>query len=71
MRRKPRPPAPDRRQRVHVQAMADALVALHAMAAEINAGGEVYPAGVRAVARDVMRDCEGRGFTLTTIRGRT
>jgi hypothetical protein len=53
-----------------VLAFSGKLAELHAMAAEIHTGGEAYPAGARAIARDVMQDCESRGLTLQSITGR-
>lgn len=44
--------------------------ALHAKAAEIHAGGDAYPSGVRALARDLMRDLESRGQTLEAVTAR-
>lgn len=54
----------------HAQALSEALVATHALAAEIHSGGDAYAAGVRAIARDVMADCESRGLILATLLGR-
>lgn len=50
--------------------LAEDLAALHARAAEIHAGGGAYPDGVRALARDVLMDCESRGQTLKAILGK-
>lgn len=46
------------------------LAALHARAAEIHAGGEAYPAGIRSVARDVLLACESSRQTLKAILGK-
>jgi len=54
----------------HAGGMLAALTDLQALAAEIAAGGEAYPPGVRAVARDVAMACERHGQTLQAINGR-
>lgn len=53
--------------RLHVQAMVEAVVAVHATAIEIQAGGDAYPAGARALARDIAHDCERRRTALTAL----
>lgn len=54
----------------HAIALHASLVSTHAMAAEIMAGGEAYPPGVRAIARDILLTCERQGQTLRAINGR-
>lgn len=55
----------------HAEALHAALADLHAMAAEIAAGGEAYAPGVRAVARDIALSSESQGLTLQAITGRS
>lgn len=57
--------------RGHAGLLHDALVDLHAMAAEIAAGGEAYSPGVQAIARDIIQSSERQGLTLAAINGRT
>lgn len=54
----------------HVGALIAAMVEAEKMAAEIAAGGEAYPAGVRDLARRFAEDAEARVQTLEALSGR-
>ncbi len=55
----------------HVHAFAMAIADVERMAAEIAEGGDVYPPGVRDLARRFVDDCEARVQTLEAINSRT
>ncbi|HEX6866191.1 MAG TPA: hypothetical protein VF122_03065 [Caulobacteraceae bacterium] len=57
--------------RDHIGAFARMLADTQAMAAEIAEGGEVYPAGIRDLARRFSEDAETRVQTLATLAGRS
>jgi hypothetical protein len=57
--------------REHVSALESALTQVAAMSAEIAAGGEAYPPGVREVARRLAEDTAARHRTLEAIRAKT
>lgn len=54
----------------HAAALAATLAALHAMSTEIVGGGEAYPVGIRAIARDIVLTCERQGPILNALNGR-
>jgi len=56
--------------REHVQELQRLLVAVERTAAEVSAGGEAYPAGVRELARQLAEDSEARLQTLSAIVAR-
>lgn len=56
--------------RQHVQALTADLAAMGAAAAEIGAGGEAYPAGVRDLMRRLAEDCAARAQTLEALVAR-
>ena len=51
-------------------ALQAALVATERLAAEIAAGGEAYPVGVREIARRLTEDCAQRAQTIAVLLGR-
>ena len=55
----------------HIFAFTLAMEQVTRMAEEIAVGGEVYPAGVRDLARRFAEDCELRVQTVEAISGRT
>jgi hypothetical protein len=55
----------------HIHALTAAISEAEHMAAEIAAGGDAYPAGVRDLARRFAEDCEIRVQTVEAISGRT
>ena len=55
----------------HIFAFTLALEQVTRMAEEISIGGDVYPAGVRDLARRFAEDCEIRVQTVEAISGRT
>lgn len=55
----------------HVRSLSDAIMSVEQMALEIAEGGEVYPPGVRDIARRLVDDCEMRVQTLEAIVART
>jgi hypothetical protein len=57
--------------REHVAALRDALADVERLAAEIAAGGEAYPAGVRDIARRLAEDSAARARTIATLAGRS
>lgn len=56
--------------REHVRTLTNHLAQVQQTAAEVADGGEVYPAGVRDVARRLVEDCEARITTLDAILAR-
>lgn len=54
----------------HVQSLAVAMADLEVLAAEISAGGEAYPPGVREIARQLAEDLGARVQTLEAISAR-
>lgn len=57
--------------REHVLALTAAMAELEAMAAEIAAGGDAYPPGVRDLARRFAEECEARAQTIEALNGRS
>lgn len=55
----------------HIFAFTLAMEQVTRMAEEIAVGGDVYPAGVRDLARRFAEDCELRVQTVEAISGRT
>lgn len=55
----------------HVRALTAAIHEVECMAAEIAEGGDVYPPGVRDVARRLVEDMDTRTQTLTAIINRS
>ena len=55
----------------HVRALSEAITNVEQMAAEIAAGGDAYPPGVRDLARRFVEDCGSRVQTLEAISART
>ena len=55
----------------HIFAFTLAMEQVTRMAEEIAAGGDVYPAGVRDLARRFAEDCDIRVQTVEAISGRT
>ena len=53
-----------------IQALEDALLQIERLSSEIAEGGEVYPVGVREIARRIAEDCEARGNTIQILAGR-
>ena len=56
--------------REHIGSLQHALVSLEALAADIAAGGEAYPPGVREIASRLVEDCGSRAKTLEAITNR-
>ena len=56
--------------REHITALEAALGEVERLAAEISAGGDAYPAGVRDIARRLAEDCELKAATIEAISGR-
>jgi len=54
----------------HIHALTAAISEAERMAAEIAAGGDAYPAGVRDLARRFAEDAEARVQTLEAITAR-
>lgn len=57
--------------RVHAQCLEVALATVRRIAAEIADGGDVYPPGVRDLARRTSADAQFKAQTLHAILGRT
>lgn len=57
--------------REHILALKAALEEVERLAAEVAAGGEAYPAGVRDIARRLTEDCEAKGQTITMLTQRS
>jgi len=57
--------------REHVQELQRLLIAVERTSAEVANGGEVYPAGVRELARQLAEDTEARVQTLAAIISRS
>lgn len=55
----------------HIHSLTDAMIEAERLAAEIAAGGEAYPAGVRDLARRFVDDCSARVQTLEAITSRS
>jgi chorismate mutase len=55
----------------HVHALTARMIELEQMASEIAEGGDVYPPGVRDLARRIVDDCEARVQTMEAIISRT
>lgn len=56
--------------RDHVHSLTAMLVEVEQLAGEIAEGGDVYPPGVRDLARRLVEDCEQRAQTLEAIISR-
>ena len=56
--------------REHVAALQASIVATERLAAEIAAGGEAYPPGIRDIARRLADDCAARAQIIATLAGR-
>ncbi|HKT54502.1 MAG TPA: hypothetical protein VJP88_08615 [Caulobacteraceae bacterium] len=56
--------------RDHIKTLCQALVEVETLSAEIAAGGEAYPPGIRDLARRLIEDCEARAQTLEAIVAR-
>jgi hypothetical protein len=54
----------------HVEALAASLVETQRLAAEIAAGGEAYPPGVRDLAARLCEESAAKAQTLAAIMGR-
>jgi hypothetical protein len=57
--------------REHVADLMSALVAAERLSAEVAAGGEAYPVGVREIARRLAEELGGKLQTLSTLAGRS
>ena len=55
----------------HIKALTTAIAEVEAMAAEIAEGGDVYPPGVRDIARRLAEESGSRIQTLDAIVART
>jgi hypothetical protein len=53
--------------REHILALKAAMEEVERLAAEVAAGGEAYPAGVRDIARRLVEDCETKGQTIAML----
>lgn len=51
----------------HVLSLKTALEDLKALAEDISSGGDVYPAGVREIARRLVEDCEARAQAVASL----
>ena len=56
--------------REHVEALEAALAQVERLSAEIAEGGDIYPPGVRDIARRLVDDCELKIQTLEAIVSR-
>jgi hypothetical protein len=56
--------------REHIRALESALLQVERLAAEIADGGDVYPAGVREIARRMVEDCEHKVQAIEAISSR-
>ena len=56
--------------REHIRALEAAIIEVERLSSEIADGGEVYPAGVRELARRMAEDCEMKVQTLEAITSR-
>lgn len=56
--------------REHVTALRAALATVEALSADIAAGGEAYPAGVRDIARRLAEEVGAKAQTLELLSGR-
>ena len=54
-----------------VQVRLGALEDVERLSAEIAAGGEAYPAGVRDIARRLNEDCSAKVQTISTLTQRS
>jgi len=57
--------------REQVAALENALLQVHRLAAEISEGGDVYPPGVRDIARRLAEESELKAQTLEAITSRS
>lgn len=55
----------------HIKALGHAMLDLAEMAAEIAEGGDVYPPGIRDVARRLVAEMEERELTVAAIAARS
>ncbi|WP_304186493.1 hypothetical protein [Phenylobacterium aquaticum] len=51
----------------HVMSLKTALEELKVLAEDISSGGDVYPAGVREIARRLVEDCEARAQAVASL----
>ena len=56
--------------REHIRALEAAIIEVERLSSEISDGGDVYPAGVRELARRMAEDCEMKVQTLEAIASR-
>lgn len=56
--------------REHVNELTRALLQIETLAAEIAAGGEAYPAGIRDLARRLAEDMAVKSQTIAAINAR-
>lgn len=56
--------------RDHIRHLCQRLIEVEQLGAEISEGGDVYPPGVRDIARRLVEDCEMRVQTLEAIIAR-
>ena len=56
--------------REHIQALRTALQEVERLAAEVADGGELYPAGVRELARRLTEECEAKAQTIAMLSQR-
>jgi hypothetical protein len=55
----------------HIDELARALDNVNRLAAEISAGGDAYPVGIREMARRMAEDTEGRSQAIEAILARS
>ena len=56
--------------REHIAALKTALGEVERLAAEVAGGGELYPAGVRELARRLTEECEAKAQTIAMLSQR-
>ncbi len=56
--------------REHIAALKTALGEVERLAAEVAQGGELYPAGVRELARRLTEECEAKARTIEMLSQR-
>lgn len=54
----------------HVMSLKTALEELRVLAEDISSGGDVYPAGVREIARRLVDDCDARAQAVASLATR-
>lgn len=57
--------------REHIAQLDASMAATARLAAEIAQGGDVYPVGIREMARQMIADCEARQLGLQAILQRS